>query len=648
MDETTAAPERRDAAIARGLHARRAAAFRPDSFDSATRSVEVVFTTGAEVTRTDWWTGERWVEALEVSAEAMDLSRLNAGAPVLNTHGAGDLGDVIGVVERAWIDNGRGIARIRFSDREEIAGFVADVAAGVIRNVSVGYAVHQWREEEIGGRRRKTATRWEPMEISFVPVPADAQAQVRAMPAHRSAHPANPASEKENDMTDQVTAAPAQPDADRIRAEAQAAERARIAEIGDIARLAGLEGAERDAFVSRHTADGTTPDAARRAALELVAARRGTPSAPAHASIHVIRDEGDTRMRAVEGALMARLSNKPYEGPAVDYRSASLIDLARATIEVRGVSTRGWSRSEIARAALGLPTATRGMQTSSDFSALLSNVQSKRMLAQYDKLERTFLAWCARRALPDFKPTQIVELGGAPELKELAEGGSIEIGVIQDSGETYRLVRYARNLPLSYVAIVNDDLGGFDRLPLNFATTAAVLENRETYGILKTNANMSDGVPLFHASHDNTSAHGMTVDGVSALRTLLARKTDLSGQPMMVQPSVIIVPCELQGTAEALFSPAVVPAAASTNNVNPWRGTFTIVSTQFLTDPNDWFMTVAAGTGYEAVEVGYEAGNEAPQLTSFVDPNRDGITYSLRHSFGCKAATWRTIARATG
>lgn len=625
--------------------ARRAAMLAPRTYNEAARTVDVVFTTGRDVERRDLWSGERWIESLDITADAMDLSRLNAGAPVLNAHDAFSLDSVIGVVERAWISNGQGLATIRFSAREDVAPIVADVQTGVLRNISVGYVVNEWRETEEDGVKRRTAARWQPMEISFVPIPADPAAQVRSAESRAPANPqAVPAAIKETAMTDQVSAAPAQPDVETIRAEAVRAERARVAEIRSAATMARLG----DEWAGRMIEEGATPDAARRAALEALAAK---PATPIQSVVEVTRDEGDTQMRGVEMALAARLGAGEWQGEATVFRAATLVDMAAATLRVRGVNTRGMSRSDIARAALGLPvqglTRAGPTQTTSDFAALLSNVQSKRLLSAYMAFDRSFLSWAARRPLPDFKTTTIVEMGAAPALLALAEGGKIETGAIQDSGESYNLVRYARNVALSYPAIVNDDLGGFDRMPLAFAVAAANLENAVTYGLLETNANMSDGVALFAAGHNNTSAQAATVDGVSALRALIRRQTDPTGQRIMVPPSVVIVPVELEATMLALFSPMVVAATVATTAVNPWRGSFTIVASPFLTDTNDYYVTVGAGTGYEAVEVGYEAGNEAPQLTSYVEPDVDGVLFSMRHSFGAKAASWRTIARAT-
>ena len=96
-------------------------------------------------------------------------ARLNGGAPLLNTHGAWDLRDVIGVVERAWIAREGealvGRATVRFSDRADVEPIWRDVAAGIVRNVSVGYAVRSYEITETDGaaaglaRRRLAAAR---------------------------------------------------------------------------------------------------------------------------------------------------------------------------------------------------------------------------------------------------------------------------------------------------------------------------------------------------------------------------------------------------------------------------------------------------------------------------------------------------------
>jgi hypothetical protein len=96
----------------------------PDTIDTEVRTVEVVWSTGVTVRRRDLWTGKRYDEVLSLDPRHVDLSRLNSGAPMLNTHGSSNLAGVIGVVERAWIATGsnsyEGRATVRFSAREDV------------------------------------------------------------------------------------------------------------------------------------------------------------------------------------------------------------------------------------------------------------------------------------------------------------------------------------------------------------------------------------------------------------------------------------------------------------------------------------------------------------------------------------------------
>lgn len=161
----------------------RAAELAPASFDAADSTVDLVWTTGADVRRISYRDGP-YIERLVVSAAAIRLGRLNAGAPFLNAHASGDLADIIGAVvpRTARLAAGLGHARVKLSADPAHAGIVANIRNGVIRNVSVGYAIHavDKREADNGTTPVWRVTDWEPFEISAVPIPADAGAQIRA------------------------------------------------------------------------------------------------------------------------------------------------------------------------------------------------------------------------------------------------------------------------------------------------------------------------------------------------------------------------------------------------------------------------------------------------------------------------------------
>lgn len=154
-----------------------------NSINDHARTVELVFSTGAAVDRVDPWTGKRYREVLSMTPGHVRLDRLNAGAPVLDTHSGFALNDVIGAVEpgSARVESGRGLATVRFSKRERVEAIWQDVRDGIIRNVSVGYRIHKFEESAAAADKvpTRTAVDWEPYEISMVPMPADTGAQVR-------------------------------------------------------------------------------------------------------------------------------------------------------------------------------------------------------------------------------------------------------------------------------------------------------------------------------------------------------------------------------------------------------------------------------------------------------------------------------------
>ena len=129
--------------------------------DEDSRTITLSFSSEAPVER---WFG---TEVLLHSPEAVDLTRLNAKAGLLANH---SLDDQIGVVESATIENGRGIATVRFSKSERGEEFLRDCLDGIRTGVSVGYVIEEMEERS---ERVFEATKWSPHEISLVSTPAD-------------------------------------------------------------------------------------------------------------------------------------------------------------------------------------------------------------------------------------------------------------------------------------------------------------------------------------------------------------------------------------------------------------------------------------------------------------------------------------------
>lgn len=142
------------------------------SVEGQERVVELSFSSEEPYSR--WW----GVEILDHTEGCMDLTRLNEIGCVLFNH---KRDQVIGQVLKAWNENGRGMARIRFDEDEASDVIYKKVQSGTLKGVSVGYNVDLW-EEIMPGKKSadgrfigpcEVAKKWTPFEISIVSVPAD-------------------------------------------------------------------------------------------------------------------------------------------------------------------------------------------------------------------------------------------------------------------------------------------------------------------------------------------------------------------------------------------------------------------------------------------------------------------------------------------
>lgn len=158
------------------------AELRAGSFDERDNTIECVWTAGATVRRASWVDGI-YDEELIVSSNAVRLGRMNAGAPLLDSHSSWSVRDVLGSVVpgTARIEAGKGLARVKLSTAPGDADTIQKIRDGVVRNVSCGYQRHQIEKiEKEGVTPLWRVVDWEPYEITACAIPADPAAQFRS------------------------------------------------------------------------------------------------------------------------------------------------------------------------------------------------------------------------------------------------------------------------------------------------------------------------------------------------------------------------------------------------------------------------------------------------------------------------------------
>jgi hypothetical protein len=190
-------------------------------------------------------------------------------------------------------------------------------------------------------------------------------------------------------------------------------------------------------------------------------------------------------------ALLHRLDpgRHPLTDAGGEWNASSLLSMARAALEAQNVDT-AVGNVALASMALGLaPVLTRsGLHTISDFPTILANVGRATLTQGYTLAPRTFVPWCRRTALPDFRVATRVSLGSAPQLRVVPEGAEYTHGTIAATGQPIRLVKYGRMMAFSWDAIVNDDINLLQRIGELLGAGAAQVEGDVVYDVLLSTA----------------------------------------------------------------------------------------------------------------------------------------------------------------
>jgi ATP-dependent protease ClpP protease subunit len=445
-----------------------------------------------------------------------------------------------------------------------------------------------------------------------------------------------PAVETENLPAETEAEAPA-----AVARSAVIAERTRAKRIRQMVRMADLPAALAEELI-----DG---DATEAAALDRVLAQRkgkddmGVPvmAAPA-ASV-----QRDAREKFVEGATRALMAKARLKGgERNEFSGLSLAELAKESLRMAGERSRFDNKLDM----VGRAFTMAGTHTTGDFGSILSNVAGKAALRGWEEAAETFDRWTRTGTLSDFKATRRVGLGLPNSLPVVPEGAEYTYGTMADRGETMQAETRGLLMTFSRQAIINDDLSILDSVPTRMGRAARRTVGDMVYSELTTNAAMSDGVALFHASHGNLAGTpaAPTVASLGAAKAAMMTQRD-AGAALNIAPRYMIVPAALEVVSRQLLDSQFEPTNNRGMVSNPVAGMAELIvdARLDLVSTTAWYLA-ADPNAFDTIEVGYLDGIQAPWLEQLTGWTVDGVQMKVRIDFDVKALDWRTLYRNAG
>lgn len=586
----------------------------------------------------------RWgdAEILRHDEGSVRLDRLrNLGCAIVNH----DPDQRAAAIMSADIVDKRLVVDVRFGSTQFAQDVKRDVDDGLLRGISVGYRVHVWEVDE--EKRTYTATDWEPFEVTFTPIPADASVGVgrTASDAWKSirslittpaapaaikpesrmsdpAQPATPANQPQAPAAVPVTPAPVVND-EAVRA-------AVIKEDREILTLARSVGLEPDAFLGKRKAE------AQEMILRALAEKNKTPE-PVSAPVSLTVDAADKARDAFTGALAHQAGFRGGDFAAIQKDNPlvgqGIQHAVKRYARLLGIRTEDWSKQDVAFFALGRTemmsdVGRRSVNiTAGSFPSFVmlnaitkitaKGLESGSAASRYKSIVET-------QRVPDFKQFTIGGLGTA-NLQQTAEGIAFPELAKTEGAYSSTAKMWGGTLSLSMQALINDDTSSFDRSLRQAGSNADKTIDKRVFQKLLMGTSTAEGTSTWTS---NTTSGGTLVyttqDLMAAaraklglVRTAFMNKVGMDSNPLGNPPRFLVVPVtremEAQGivgvSGPGLQAGAQQSAVSMEVIASPWleHSSLTGNSTTsyyLLGDPsNVTGLVLSLITGFESIQV---------------------------------------------
>lgn len=303
-------------------------------------------------------------------------------------------------------------------------------------------------------------------------------------------------------------------------------------------------------------------------------------------------------------------------------------------------------------------------QSTSDFPLLFGDVIDRSLLGAYNAWPSVWASIARRGRRRDFRVGKAFTIDGANSpLSQVQQGKEYPQDFLSDGNFSYGVNKYGRGLSFLWEAIVNDDLDALASAPNLLAQAARYTEDR-FFTELVVDSTGPDAT-FFSSGHGNLAGtpSGITLDTLQLALAGMQAQKDPQGNPIFTGQVRLMVPPALEVTAknvvhattifgspgattgQQIMTPNWASDAIADVVVNPW---LPIVDT---TKGNvAWYLFADPGIGRPAVEMGFLAGHEQPEVFMKApdsvrvgggvvgsldgDFATDGVAYKVRHVLG--------------
>jgi len=296
--------------------------------------------------------------------------------------------------------------------------------------------------------------------------------------------------------------------------------------------------------------------------------------------------------------------------------------------------------------------ASAGFSTVS-LPGILSRVANKAMLQSYNSGAGIAREFCAETDTTDFKQFDRYRMTEAGDFEEIGATGEIKNSTLTEETLSNQVKTYGRMFGITRQMLINDDLGAMLAIPSLLGKMAArtleksvisLLANAST-GAASTNFFFSTSTAKKKANYAAGAATALDIDALGTAYKLFLDQVDSQGNPIMVEPSLLLVTNKNAVNARKLFNDAsyrFTNADTKETTENQWQGMFRPLVSPFLSQlgtTEDEYYLLPTPTDTAVINIAYLRGQRAPVISqSDVDFQQLGV--QMRGVFDFGVALW--------
>jgi len=265
----------------------------------------------------------------------------------------------------------------------------------------------------------------------------------------------------------------------------------------------------------------------------------------------------------------------------------------------------------------------------------------------------------ATRSHTNFQPNTVDSLALNGELQLVSRDGELKHLRMAEESRTRQVQTRGAVLSITRQDLINDDLNAF-------ADNAQALGRKAVHSREKTlfaALNATGAGSSFFTSARNNYFEGASSNlQSSSLATavqLFRDQVGPDGLPVMVDPTILLVPTALEATAKELMSSQYLlgPTSAKNPSANVWQGAFQPLVSPWLSNST---LTGASSTAWyllgnpadlAALEIAYLNGLQTPTVEFFgmdTTPEVLGVSWRVFWDYGIGLAEYRAGVKSKG